>query len=107
MQVHEFVHQLEAMEVDGLPVHVFHMPMKDLKTHQPWVQPLLDAGLTLDTLAIATISKVICSRATIFLGSVRSTFTTDIQRLRYGFRRAVCCDSLLNFGEISQYAETR
>ena len=52
-----------------------------------------------DALLAATVEKAVCSFASVFFGSVMSTFTYEIQRMRHGLRTASCLDSTLCNGE--------
>ena len=37
--------------------------------------------------------KAVCALSTIFLGTAYSTFSLDIERMRYGLKTATCLDS--------------
>lgn len=43
---------------------------------------------------VAAFHKVILSQATVFVGTDRSSFTADIERMRIGLGTASCHDSL-------------
>lgn len=64
------------------------------KTDKFWAKPLINATSTYN-LVEAELDKVICMQAFVFIGSMRSTYTADIQRLRYGFGTADPRDSYL------------
>jgi hypothetical protein len=48
-----------------------------------------------------TLDKLVCARSEVFLGSVLSTFSADIQRLRFGLGTASCADSTLCRGQLA------
>lgn len=74
-------------------VRVVRLNMKD--QNAKWMKPLRDAKLNTTGLLLIAMEKVICSQSTVFVGTLLSTFTTDIQRMRYGFKHANCRDSML------------
>lgn len=48
-----------------------------------WSKPITRAKLRYAGIVFAVLDKVICARATVFLGSPHSTFSTDIQRMSF------------------------
>lgn len=69
-----------------------------------WAQPLVQSSLIsaneveekqVNPLITLTLEKVISAYSSIFMGSIRSTFTTDIERLRYGLGTANCEDRFI------------
>lgn len=65
---------------------------KELKGER-WAKGLKEKGFDISKVSVqVAFEKTICSMALLFLGSASSTFSTDIMRLRYGFRTATCAD---------------
>lgn len=67
---------------------------------EPWVRRLgvQGHGSQFDLLAM-TLEKLVCALSTVFVGSVGSTFSADILRLRFGLHASSCHDSTLCQGE--------
>lgn len=65
--------------------------MKDDK----WVLPIPKEDEEVQGLWEAQLDKIVCLYAPIFVGSPRSTFTDDIERLRYAFGYATSKDTYL------------
>lgn len=65
----------------------------------PWAKPWLDLRLDSDIFARAILDKLVCTHARLFIGSIASTFTNDVFRIRKVEGRVTCHDGLIqNFG---------
>ena len=71
-----------------------------------WAAPLRDSGLGVRGLPLATVSKTVCALATVFQGSAKSSFSADIERLRYGFGTASCSDGVVCYGDKPKETES-
>lgn len=67
----------------------------ELMKENKMVLPIPDEDEGARSLWEAQLDKVICLHSQIFVGSARSTFTVDIQRMRYAFRHATPKDTYL------------
>ncbi|GJP34812.1 hypothetical protein CLOM_g19232 [Closterium sp. NIES-68] len=92
----------EAAEVEELTKAVLsHVPKLRLMQlppnleEQAWAQVLLPYQFEHPGLVRATLDKAVCALADVFLGTVASSFTDDIQRIRTGLRLAACEDKVL------------
>eukprot|EP00271_Cylindrocystis_brebissonii_P001525 TRINITY_DN1178_c0_g1_i1.p1 TRINITY_DN1178_c0_g1~~TRINITY_DN1178_c0_g1_i1.p1 ORF type:complete len:365 (+),score=31.49 TRINITY_DN1178_c0_g1_i1:728-1822(+) len=87
--------QLELPRLRLVTLHVpkrHHTAVDVVKSR--WLQEVYDRGWE-GELPVMILDKVICSMASAFLGSIGSTFTDDIMRLRYGMATASARDRLL------------
>ncbi|GJP39314.1 hypothetical protein CLOM_g23697 [Closterium sp. NIES-68] len=66
-----------------------------------WLRPISSIISDSRNLVVVAplLEKLICAQATVFYGSVGSTFSEDIQRFRHGLRTAHCNDTIICHGE--------
>lgn len=57
-----------------------------------WVSRIIRSRLPIKWETYVLLNKLVCAEAAIFLGTQMSTFSRDIERLRYGLGRASCHD---------------
>ena len=81
---------VEELQIDGRQVQIIHMSTK--ATHASWWEPWLATGKNVSKLAEATVEKLVCAKANVFWGTDGSSFSKDIERLRWGFQTAQCND---------------
>ncbi|CAI6007091.1 unnamed protein product [Closterium sp. NIES-65] len=95
----EEVGQLERVILGYLPgVEIVQLP-EDL-TGRPWARVLESFQFQNQALLRATLDKAVCALADVFMGTPKSSFSIDIERLRTGFRISTCedeytCESML------------
>lgn len=70
-----------------------------LATSADWLFPVVKKKIDQLDLVAITLEKLIVGFSTVFLGSVVSTFTMDIQRMRHGLGTASCHDTTICLGE--------
>lgn len=92
-----------AQEVNGKDINIVRLSQNIDFTS--WAQPLEDYEIIkrnsngVDSLLLSAIEEVVCSFSTIFVGSPQSTYTQEVERLRYGLGTATCEDCLFCDGE--------
>ncbi|CAI5501113.1 unnamed protein product [Closterium sp. Naga37s-1] len=93
------VGQLERVIRSHLPgVEIVQLPEE--LTGQPWAKVLQPFRFQNQALLRATLDKAVCALADVFMGTPKSSFSSDIERLRTGFRISTCedeyiCESML------------
>lgn len=83
------------------PVNVIRLGSNSI--HSQWKTTLQGSGFEVSELAIVEVEKFICAHSLVFLGSLASTFSIDIERLRMANKRAHCGDELMCSGEQPWY----
>ncbi|CAI5501114.1 unnamed protein product [Closterium sp. Naga37s-1] len=95
----EEVGQLKGVVHGYLPgVEIVQLPEE--LTGQPWAKVLDPFRFQNQALLRASLDKAVCVLADVFMGTPKSSFSTDIVRLRTGFRISTCedeyiCESML------------
>ncbi|MCO5571320.1 hypothetical protein L7F22_025058 [Adiantum nelumboides] len=82
---------------NGLRISLVTRP--DHESGEKWDSPLARHGLLNDKEVIAMLDKTICAMSNTFLGSLGSTFSADILRMRAEWGAANSCDQYLCGGE--------
>ncbi|CAI5472072.1 unnamed protein product [Closterium sp. Yama58-4] len=93
------VRQLERV-IRGLLPGVEIVQLPEELTGQAWAKVLEPVRFQNQALLRAMLDKAVCALADVFMGTPRSSFSTDIERLRTGFRISTCedeyiCESML------------
>ncbi|CAI5978789.1 unnamed protein product [Closterium sp. NIES-64] len=85
------VGQLKRVIWGHLPgVEIVQLPEE--LTGQPWAKVLEPFRFQNQALLKVFLDKAVCALADVFLGTVKSSFSVDIQRLRTGFKISTCQD---------------
>ncbi|XP_060218004.1 O-fucosyltransferase 36-like isoform X1 [Lycium barbarum] len=87
--------------VNGKTVPLVRRPARN--SAEKWDALLYRHGLEGDRQVEAMLDKTICALSDVFIGSMGSTFTEDIFRLRKGWGSASVCDEYLCQGEVPNF----
>ena len=75
------------------PVVVVILPTyENTPRNVSWFRPAASAGFQPNDIVFSTVEKLVAAKAKVFLGTHRSTFSWDIDRLRHGFGLSDCRD---------------
>lgn len=75
-------------------VRIVQLETED-KENRVWAQHFINKSSDLRKTLYAEVDKIICTHASIFFGTYKSTYTLDVERLRYGFGTSNPRDSYL------------
>ncbi|KAJ8560141.1 hypothetical protein K7X08_004199 [Anisodus acutangulus] len=92
---------LQSLVVNGKTVPLVRRPARN--SAEKWDALLYRHGLEGDHQVEAMLDKTICALSDVFIGSMGSTFTEDILRLRKGWGSASVCDEYLCLGEVPNF----
>ncbi|KAM3375164.1 O-fucosyltransferase 36 [Capsicum galapagoense] len=87
--------------VNGKKVPLVRRPTRN--SNEKWDALLYRRGLEGDRQVEAMLDKTICAMSDVFIGSMGSTFTEDILRLRKDWGSASHCDEYLCQGEVPNF----
>ncbi|PHU14996.1 hypothetical protein BC332_16201 [Capsicum chinense] len=87
--------------VNGKKVPLVRRPTRN--SNEKWDALLYRRGLEGDRQVEAMLDKTICAMSDVFIGSMGSTFTEDILRLRKDWGSASNCDEYLCQGEVPNF----
>ncbi|KAK4365661.1 hypothetical protein RND71_013541 [Anisodus tanguticus] len=87
--------------VNGRTVPLVRRPARN--SAEKWDALLYRHGLEGDRQVEAMLDKTICALSDVFIGSMGSTSTEDILRLRKGWGSASVCDEYLCLGEVPNF----
>ncbi|GJP45961.1 hypothetical protein CLOM_g5298, partial [Closterium sp. NIES-68] len=86
-------------QMSDYKLNIVRLPSVREKSKEKWMRPIQHLTLGRTELIPVALEKLICAQSHVFWGSVASTFSMDIQRLRHGLRVASCNDTTICYGE--------